>query len=168
MRRNLFALMLAACVLAAPAAAQNTRQLDPGAASPPATLDIVAWLEGRWVGEGLGGVVEEAYSPPRNGVMLGHFAAWTDTGARFYEIITFREEGGSVMLRLRHFHPDLKGWEEKDETVEFPLVAVEGDRLYFAGLTIERVGEDQARHYVLVGHRDGTAQEAEFTYRRAD
>lgn len=43
--------------------------------SPPATLAAVGWLEGHWLGDGLGGVSEEIWSPPRGGVMMGCTAA---------------------------------------------------------------------------------------------
>lgn len=150
---------------ATPALAQNTRSLAEGASSPPATIAAVAWLEGRWVGEGLGGSVEEVYSPPVGDSMVGHFRASNATGTTFYELMTVREENGSLMWRLKHFHPDLRGWEEKDRTIEFPLVAIEGDRLYFDGLTIERVSENEVRQYVLVSS-NGQASEAVFVYRR--
>ena len=35
----------------------NTMKLAPGARSPAATIDDVAWLSGRWEGEFLGGVI---------------------------------------------------------------------------------------------------------------
>jgi len=34
----------------------NTMQLEENAASPAATLEIMNWLRGEWVGEGLGGL----------------------------------------------------------------------------------------------------------------
>jgi hypothetical protein len=35
------------------------------------------------------------------------------------------------MIRLKHFNPDMAGWEEKNQTVDFPFVAKEGDTLLF-------------------------------------
>jgi hypothetical protein len=145
----------------------ETRQLAEGASSPPATLADFAWMAGRWTGDGLGGQLEEVYSPPAAGVMLGHFMARDQDGAGFYELITLREEKGSVMLRLRHFDPDLKAWEDKGVTVEFPLVEIAGNRFYFNGLTIEKVGPDETRHHILLRAADGSLREQTTHYLRA-
>ena len=37
------------------------------------TVDDIAWLAGYWVGDGLGGKVEELWSKPKNGKMLCAF-----------------------------------------------------------------------------------------------
>jgi hypothetical protein len=124
-------------------------------------------MAGRWTGDGLGAKLEEVYSPPVGGVMLGHFQAADEHGAAFFELITFRQENGSVMLRLRHFNPDLHAWEDKEKTIEFPLVAIEGNRFYFSGLTVERISNDEVRHYILLKDKDGKLSEMQTHYRRA-
>lgn len=151
-----------------PARADETRALPPGGASPKAGISDAAWLAGRWVGEGFGAVVEEVMSPPAGNAMIGHFRMADKDGPSFYEIVQIREERGSLVYRVKHFHPDLKGWEEKDKTVDFPLVAVSRDALYFDGLTIARTGPGEVTHWVRVKTKDGTMQEAKLVYRRAD
>jgi hypothetical protein len=69
------------------------------------------------------------------------------------------------MLRLKHFHGSMKGWEEKDKTIDFPLVKVEANRVYFDGMTFERVGADQLNVYVMIGDR-GEEKEVKFPYAR--
>ena len=157
---------MAALVLGAPARAQETRQLAAGAQPAKASLENFAWIAGRWTGDGLGGTREEVYSPPAGGVMLGHFQATDEHGAAFFELIAFREESGPVMLRLRHFNPDLHAWENKAQTVDFPLVAIEGNRFFFSGLTIERVSNDETRHFILLKNKDGTLAEMQTHYHR--
>ena len=167
LRRTLIAAAVAgAFIFGPPVHAQQTRELGPGVKSPAAKLSDFAWMAGRWTGDGLGAKLEEVYSPPAGGVMLGHFQATDEKGAAFFELITFKEENGSVMLRLRHFNPDLHEWEEKDKTVDFPLVAVEGNRYYFSGLTIERLNDDEVRHFILLKKKDGTLSEMQTHYRR--
>ena len=68
-------------------------------------------------------------------------------------------------MQLKHFHGDLKGWEKKDETVDFKLVKLEKDMVFFEGLTMERVNENQIRVYVLVD-AEGKSEEVLFEYRR--
>jgi hypothetical protein len=154
-----------------PAGSPRTLRAQPGVAAPRATLKDAAWLEGAWLGEGLGGEAEEVWSGARGGAMVGHFRSVSSPAdgsvVRFYELMTIVESNGSLVLRLKHFNPDLSGWEEKDRTVDFPLVALgsEGDQaLYFAGLTYRRHG-DGIVAWVAIQGRDGVREEG-FTFRR--
>ena len=168
------ALMIGAVALAlggTPAGAQeettaNVVHAKPGAKPPSAELSSAAWLAGHWLGEGLGGVAEEIWSPPRAGSMMGAFRIVKGDAVSFYELMTLVEEEGSLVLRLRHFNPDLTGWEEKGETVDFPLVSVEDGLLRFDGLTILRRGDDAMTVYVALGSDDGGTREAAFEYER--
>ena len=142
---------------AAPAATQETRSLAPGAKSPPATIDQLAWLAGSWTGKAMGGEVAETYSQPLGGRIVGHFVA-SDAkgGVSFTELVDYVPVGRSIAYRVRHFEPDMKGWEDKTGTpVIFPLVAVEGQRWYFDGMTIDRTSPDTLTMWVRMG--DGAA-----------
>ena len=125
--------------------------------SPPAKIDVMAWLEGSWEGEGLGGFNEEIWSPPRDGVMMGMFRHFKQERTVFYEFLTFVEEKGSVVLKLKHFNPDFSGWEEKAAFVDFPLVAVEEGAVHFDGLSFIRESPDALRIYLLL--RDSKTKE---------
>lgn len=155
---------------AAPALAQDgphTLSLE-GAASPPATLADAAWLVGRWTGEGLGGRVEELYLAPAGGAMPGIFRlTGPDDAVRFYEIMTLVETEGSLLYRLKHFRGDLTGWEERTETVDFPLVRADAEGLWFDGLTFRRLGPDAMEVWVRIGGGEGGPREARFSYVRA-
>jgi hypothetical protein len=138
------------------------------AKSPPATLDQVAWLAGRWVGDGLGGVSEELWSPPAGGAMMGTYRLLKDGAPVFYEFLLLVEENGTLILKLKHFNPDFTGWEEKGDFVDFPLVAIEADAVYFDGLTFARQPDGSLRIYLLLRSREtGTEREELFTMRRA-
>jgi Domain of unknown function (DUF6265) len=163
---TLYLIVLAAAGFAH-AADRETRSLADDATSPPATLADVAWIAGRWVGEGFDAKVEEVLSPPQGDAMIGHFRMTNESGVVFYELLQVREEGGSLVYRVKHFHPDLRGWEEKDAAVDFPLVAIEADRIYFDGLTIARTGPDEITHWLRVRAEDGTEREAFLLYQRA-
>ena len=132
---------LCAALLALPAAArekqtEHTFKLAAGETSPPARSDDMAWLAGRWSGEALGGVSEEIWSAPRGGAMMGMYRLVREGKPVFYELCTIVEENGSLVLRLKHFNPDLTGWEEKTRTVDFPLVAIEGGAFHFEGMSL--------------------------------
>ncbi len=57
-------------------------------AVPRASLADLAWLAGRWVGEGLGGIAEEVWLPESGGAMLGTFRSLQGGQVAFYEILT--------------------------------------------------------------------------------
>jgi hypothetical protein len=59
----------------------------------------------------------------------------------------------------------LRGWEEKDETVDFRLVKIERNKVYFEGFTIEKVSENQMNIWVLIESKD-SAEEVLFGYKR--
>ncbi|MDX2145736.1 MAG: DUF6265 family protein [Rhodospirillaceae bacterium] len=160
------ALILLSLLLAAPASAAETRTAAPGAAPPPAVIADLAWLEGPWEGEGLGGEAHEAYAPPAHGQIVGYFRHVKNGAIAFYELVTFAEVGGSLEMRVKHFNADLTGWEEKNDVQRFALVAVEKDVWYFDGLTVRRTGPDTMITTVLVKQRDGTTSEFPFHYRR--
>lgn len=145
---------------------ENTLRGD-GSAPPAASIDEVAWLAGQWSGEGLGSVAEETWLPPAGDAMAGVFRLVGENGVEFYEVVTLREVEGSLILQLKHFGPDLVGWEEREETVDFPLVARSDDTLWFDGLTMKRVSDDEMHIWVALGE-EGQAEmeEALFRYRR--
>ena len=148
--------------------AQNTLALEDGEKSPEASIQQVAWLEGHWKADALGGIAEEYWSAPAGNAMMGMFRLLRDDRTIFYEIFTITEEAGSLLLRIKHFHPDLKGWEEKDDTVDFPLVKITEDGAWFDGLTMLKKDEDNLMVYVRSESRDGTVSELMFPYQRVD
>jgi hypothetical protein len=141
------------------------KALQPGAASPPAKIADLAWLEGVWLGKGLGGETEEAYSAPLGGAIVGYFRFVKDGKLVFYEIVTLVEEGGSVLIRLKHFNADLTGWEEKNVSQSFKLVAIEGQTAYFDGLTLKRDGDTLFSAVLIKNKKDGSQRTEQFSYR---
>jgi hypothetical protein len=140
------------------------RELAPGAASPPAKIADLAWLEGVWIGHGLGGDTEESYSAPAGNAIVGTFRFVKDGKVVFYEIVTIVEAGPSLTMRLKHFNADLTGWEEKDKSVEFKLVAIEGTTAYFDGLTIRRTGDRLESAVIISNTKTGAKHVEQFSY----
>lgn len=133
---------------------------------PPATLAAVAWLEGHWLGEGLGGVSEEIWSPARGGVMMGMYRSVKADKASFYEFLMLAEENGTILLKLKHFNPDFSAWEDKTGFVSFKLVAVEDRAVHFDGLSFIREGDALRIYLLLRDSRTGVVREEEFRLRR--
>lgn len=155
-------------LIATPALAQETRSLPPGAASPAASVDQLAWLAGSWTAEALGDRVTETYSPPLGGRITGHFVDGDGRGGiAFTEIVDYVPVGASIAYRVRHFAPDTSGWEDRTgKPVVFPLVAIEGHPWYFDGMTIDRTGLDSFTMWVRI-EAGGRPVETPFRFRRA-
>ncbi len=152
---------------AAEALTANTLRLSPGEAPARATIDAMSWLAGTWTGAGLGGDTEEIWSSPRAGVMMGVYRLIRDGEPVFYEIMTLSEIDGSLELRLKHFHADLRGWEERDDSVAFALVARSKGRFCFDGLTLEPRGDEVVAYLAIGNPKDGSVREEVFRYTRA-
>ena len=146
-------------------AQMNTLPLLESKTSPKATLQDISWIAGHWRGQAFGGITEEIWSPPLGGTMMAVFKHVKDDQVTFYEIITITEEEGTLILRLKHFHQSLKGWEEKDETIDFPLVKIEPNKVYFDDFTFEKISDDEINAYVVIG-KTGEEEEVKFNYKK--
>ncbi|HMT06591.1 MAG TPA: DUF6265 family protein [Pyrinomonadaceae bacterium] len=162
------ALLLSISVAAQVKSTENTVKLAEGQTSAKATIADISWLAGYWTGTGLGGVSEENWSKPNNGVMVGTYRLVVDNKPVFYEMMWMMEVEGSLILRLKHFRPDLVGWEEKDKTVDFKFVDRVGDRMRFSGLTFEKVGDKKLNIYLGLRQKDGTLKEEMFAMTKAN
>ncbi len=168
MKNLLVVLSILWALLAAPAWAGETRSAGPGHIPPPAKIGDMGWLTGYWSGTGIDDdPAFETYSPATGGTILGNFAQMDSKGAiMFSEHVAISEHNGSLVLRLKHFNPDLTGWEDKTQVVSFPLVAIKPGAAYFDGLTLRREGADGLVSAVTVRHDDGTLAEYVFRYKR--
>ncbi len=144
---------------------ENTLKYEEGSESPKASLNDISWIQGYWKGEAFGGIVEETWTPPSGGSMMCVFKHTVNGTVTFYEIVTIAEENESLIIRLKHFNSDLKGWEEKDETVDFRLVKVTPNRVYFDGFTFEKVSDKEINMYVVIKEKEGSS-EVKFNYHK--
>jgi len=159
-------LLLIALLLSFSLNAQNTLSLTDGAEPPKADLSKISWMEGHWKGEAFGGVIEEIWSPPLGGSMMFSFRLVSEGIVQFYELGHIRQVDETLVFELKHFHGDLKGWEEKDEAQRFKLIKVDDNRFYFEGFTFEKISEDEINIYGLIHQDDSEAKEVKFNYKR--
>ena len=141
----------------------NIIALSDSVNSPRADLSSIAWIEGHWRGTAFGGITEEIWTPPLAGSMMCTFKLVVNGKVKFYELVTISEEAGTLILRLKHFHPTLKGWEEKDKTIDFRLVKLTENKIYFDEFTFERIGSNEMNIYVVI-ESNGKRQEVKFSY----
>jgi len=144
----------------------KTLQLSDNATSPKATLDDVGWIQGHWKGEAFGGITEEIWSPPMGDSMMFVFRLINDNRVQFYEVGGIRQVDETLLMQLKHFHGDFKGWEEKDNTIDFKLVKIEDSKVYFEGLTFEKISENEMNVYVVIDEKEGKIQEVKFNYKK--
>lgn len=137
--------------------------MEEGQESPQASLNDIDWLAGYWKGEAFGGITEEIWSKPLGGSMMGSFKLVVDEQVSFYELMTITEFENSLLLRIKHFDWELVGWEEKDKSVEFRLVEVTPDAIYFDGLSMKKINENEIKVYVVI-ENEGKQNEIEFHY----
>ena len=136
--------------------AQTETKLEP-------KLENIAWISGTWYGEAFGGQTEEIWSEPSAGSMMAIFKLINDGKVTFYEIEIIREVENSLILQLKHFGSDLKGWETKDETVDFPLKEITPTKVVFEGMTFEKVSDKEMNIYVDI-EDNGSVETVKFNY----
>lgn len=148
---------------------------DPLAAAeePAASVDDLAWFAGTWVGTIGGDPIEVAWLEPAGGAIVGVFR-WIKQGEVYlYELLAIRPDpdGGGLVLALKHFGADLRGWEAQDESVIFDLVEAGDGRAVFAQrgrptrLTYRLDGPDRLTA-TLETERGGQPVVMEFRYGR--
>lgn len=127
-------------------------------------LKNIAWISGNWKGEAFGGKTEENWSKPSGGSMMATFKLINDGKVSFYEIEIIRELENTLILQLKHFNNDLKGWETKDETVDFPLKEITPTQVIFDGMTFEKISDNKMNVYVDIHKKDGSIETVKFNY----
>ena len=138
--------------------AQTNQTLEP-------KLENIKWIAGTWHGEAFGGITEEIWSEPSGGSMMATFKLINDGKVTFYEIEVIREVENSLILQLKHFGPDLKGWETKDETVDFPLKEITETKVIFEGMTFEKISDTEMNIYVDIKDK-GKIETVKFNYKK--
>ena len=108
-----------------------------GTADAAPALNSLGWMTGHWVGTKAGDVSEEVWLPPAADSMVGMWRWATDGNMRLYELLTIAREQDRIVLRLRHFRPDLQALEEKDKPFVLPLVKAAAREAVFEGIATD-------------------------------
>ena len=142
---------------------------------PISALEGFSWLEGVWRGETDTITIEEQWSGPLGDSLMGMFRYVEAGQARFFELMTIeigmeRDEAQAV-FRIKHFNPGLRGWEEKDEAVEYALVSpTDGEAVFVKRSDADRnwmVYRRTGDHLRVTFERgEGSAPEGEFAFIR--
>ena len=170
MRRLLAIALFSFSTLAAgqyPAPGAVAPEAAAKATSPPARIAEVAWLTGYWVGEGLGGAIEDVWLPPKAGVLLGAFRLQKADGKPgFYELFAIEEVDDTLQFVVKHFNPDWVGWEEKDKALRIRLSRISSDEIVFGRIVFQRVGTDTLVVKLAIREKSGELRHETLTYKR--
>jgi hypothetical protein len=165
------ALVLAVCLSFKRVHAENA----PPAAESAASTSIadVAWIAGHWGLEQPAGTLEEIWSAPRGDCMMGMFRWMKNDKLWIYELLTIREEAGTLVFRFRHFGKALEAWEAKDQPLTYRLKSLTSDEAVFENSESEKAARyifrrsgDDALLIRLESEKDGRVGADEFSYRR--
>jgi len=137
-------------------------QAEEASASP--AIEHFAFMAGHWRGEGFGATVEEIWSEPLGGTMVGSFRLVKDGQVEIYELMVLGPDAEGFALKVKHFSEDFAAWEEKADAVRFAYEKVDGNRAEFKGLKISREGKTLTIE-VRMRHGDDVRWET-LTYQR--
>ncbi len=129
-------------------------------------LENISWISGNWKGNAFGGIAEENWSKPIGGSMMATFKLISNNTISFYEIEIIREVNNTLILQLKHFNNDLKGWETKDETIDFPLKEITKNKVVFEGMIFEKIGDKQMNVYVDIKNDNGEIKTVKINYKK--
>jgi hypothetical protein len=141
----------------------------------PATMADVAWLAGIWQGEMGEGLTEEHWSQPSGDSMMCMFRFIKAGQPVFYEFLTLERREQGLVLHLRHFHPKLVAWEEKDAPLLFAITKATANEVVFeridsiavkVKITYKLVAPDRLTS-ILERVKDGKESRDVFEFRRA-
>lgn len=144
-------------------ASGNASAAEPGCEE---TIGNAEWLAGRWIGNGLGGEMEETWAPASGCQMLGHFRLSVNGKTVVYELMLIDVVDKALRMRVKHFTAEFVGWEAADSWHSFEPKQSERNHLTFDGLNIKRL--DQSRIEIAVTlKREGRVVEEKLAFERA-
>jgi len=133
----LITLALGTTIVVAPTP-PSTPEDSVAAAVGPVSIGDLAWMSGEWEGKMENGAIEEHWMEPLGDNMTGMFRFVKEGAVRFYEFMSIDQEAMGPALRLKHFNPNLVGWEEKEQAVVLRLVSSRKDQAVFDNGDTER------------------------------
>ena len=148
--------LITAVTFAATSTAKDikVKHLSKGQQPAKASLADITWMQGHWKGKNpnTGRLVEHIMPKPQFNQLLGLVRFYSDH-IEMNEITIFIEQNGGIDYVVRHFHSGLIAVEPVDEPIVRPLIAIEGNRYYFEGITF--VNDSPEQHTVYFEQPEG-------------
>lgn len=163
-------------VLLVTGSATTYAQTAIGASAPAkATVNQLNWVTGAWTGSLGDRTIEQHWSAPVAGSIIAMYRSIRADKPVLYELLAIENEGEGVVLRIKHFTPGagLVSQEAKDESMNHPLVSLDGRTAVFEGgvaanpVRVTFRSPDPGTLNITVDrNRDGKLVSTEFKYTR--
>jgi hypothetical protein len=114
-------------------------------------------------GEALGGICQETWSEPIGNSMMFSFKLVVDGKVAFYELGHIIEKEKTLLLQLKHFDGELKGWEKAEVSENFRLVKITPTHVYFDKFTFEKISDNEINLYVVF---EDSGKEMKFNFKK--
>lgn len=95
------------------------------------SLADFAFMAGYWRGEAGERVIEEVWLPAEGDAMHSVFRMVSGGKTRFTEYQSIEMTSEGPVLHLRHYHPGLVGWEDKNGALRWTVESLGKDRAVF-------------------------------------
>ena len=146
------------------------------AGQPPSpTIHDLAFMQGGWRAERDGDRLEEHFTAPRDGSMIGMFRWSGDGTTQMTEHMVIEQHQDGVRLFLRHFHPGAVAWEQEqahgpmtftlEEAGNGRAVFVAPDRSFPQRILYHRLEPDRMIVRLEGRHESGEPRQMEFLFR---
>ncbi len=109
---------------------------------PADSLDQLRWMNGAWVEDREARRCEEIWSTVDAHTLMGMFRWIADDEVSFYEFMVVNRTDSGVELHVKHFHPSLVAWEERQHYQAFVLTELGPTRAVFAAVRCADDPED--------------------------
>ncbi len=90
--------------------------------------------------------------------MGGYARGYDDKGLMFNEIITLSQLDDGLVFTVKHFSPELHGWESQNKPILRRLLKREDKVWYFDTVTYVQIDEDNYMIYILLPNDKGEAR----------
>ena len=134
-------------------------------------IEALVWMAGSWIGTSDDDCIDEQWSMPAGGVMMGMFRWLKNDVLYLYEFLTLEPDADTVVMRIKHFGLGGIGREEKTESATFDLDRL-GEREASFVLRGDKFRRLIYRHHdpdslIVILELDPTGERAmEFRYQR--
>ncbi len=101
---------------------------------PADSLEQLNWMSGAWIEDADLRRCEEIWSTVDAHTLMGMFRWISDDEVSFYEFMVIKVTDAGVEFHVKHFHPTLVAWEEKERFQAFILTEIHPSRAVFAAV----------------------------------
>lgn len=138
------------------------------------SLQALSFMQGVWVGKSkTSAFVEEYWSNPEGDSMIGHCRFQKNGITTFYELMAIVKSPKGIVLRMRHFNDQFKGWAESEESGDCYLRTCRNQQAVFDNkneknrviVTYKKVGPD-TMHVEVESTQNGKTSKYPFEYKR--